>query len=303
MIKPPSRKSNKKPLAILVYGVEGVGKTTFSLSAPSCVLLGNENGEEHLDVPTPLSFDIPKTWTEFMEQVRWLGTNKHDAKTIVIDSLDSLERLIEADLLRPYPGQTMEKAEAFQALWKATIKYWRELMDELDKLRAKGFMVILIGHAEAGKFTDAKNQAEYSKYQLALYKNSAAAIKRWVDAILFATFDVTVESKKNQKDKAKGGRTRSMYTSHEAGFDGKNRLGLPEVMDFTWAAFSEAAGLNLRPAKEIYDDIHVRLAQILDEVLRDRIFNEVVKVKDNSTKLDAYLKRIEEIITKQDEVA
>lgn len=299
MTKAPTRKSKKRPLALLVYGVEGVGKTTFSLSAPSCVLLGNEDGESLLGIEVPLTFDTPKTWREFMDTVKWLGTNKHDAKTVVIDSLDSIERLIEADLLAPYPGQTMEKAEPFQALWKATIKYWRELMDELDKLRSKGLMIILIGHAEASKFVDAKNQAEYSKYQLALYKSSAAAVKRWVDAILFATFDVTVESKKNQKDKARGGRTRSMYTSHEAGFDAKNRLGLPDVMDFTWEAFSEAAGLNLRAPDEIFADINIRLTYIKDEQIQDLIRRESAKVMNDSIKLDAYLKRVEAIIEKQ----
>ena len=299
-MKAPVKKTTKRPMAILVYGTEGVGKTTFALKAPACVLLGNENGSDELDVPVPGTFDAPRSWMEFLSQIKWLYTNKHEYQTAVIDSVDWLEPLIEADILNAYPGHTMETAMGgFQIAWKASIKYWRNLTTELNKLREAGMGVILIAHSDTSKFNDAANQAEYSKYQLKLYKPAAALLKEWVDALLFANFEVSVDAKKNQKTRASGSGERRMYTEHRPGFDAKNRYGLPFDMEFSWEAFAEARGLNLPSPHIIQGQINDLLSKMDDKERANKIWDQVMAVSKDNVKLDAYRKRVEEILKEQ----
>ena len=65
--KPQSRMSlsggtkgkQSRPERILLYGVEGVGKSTFASNAPRAIFLDIEEGTKHLDVErTP----HPQTW-------------------------------------------------------------------------------------------------------------------------------------------------------------------------------------------------------------------------------------------------
>ena len=39
-----------RPPRLVVYGVEGIGKSTFAAGAPNTIFLGPENGTETLDV-------------------------------------------------------------------------------------------------------------------------------------------------------------------------------------------------------------------------------------------------------------
>src|SRR3990167_8891677 len=83
------------PDRILLYGTEGIGKSTFGAHAPDPIFLAAEDGVRHLDVA---SFPEPKTWAEVMEAVGTLLTETHTYKTLVVDTLDWIEPLIADDV-------------------------------------------------------------------------------------------------------------------------------------------------------------------------------------------------------------
>lgn len=85
----------KRDEFILVYGSSGVGKTTLAADAPAPIFIDTEEGSGSLDVAR---FPKPKTFTEVIEMLTSLLTEKHNYKTLVVDSLDHLEPLIWAEV-------------------------------------------------------------------------------------------------------------------------------------------------------------------------------------------------------------
>ncbi|MCS6901519.1 MAG: MAPEG family protein, partial [Myxococcales bacterium] len=84
----PNRAIGLRPLRVVLYGVEGVGKSTFASQAPDPIFLCAEEGAVGLDVAR---FPTAHTWIEVLEAIRVLTHEEHPYKTLVIDSLDWLE--------------------------------------------------------------------------------------------------------------------------------------------------------------------------------------------------------------------
>src|SRR5271165_6939092 len=78
----------KKPFTVLVYGVDGVGKTTFAAGAPNPIFIGQEHGSNNLDVSRGRA---PKDFDEIVADLKELRDDQHDYKTVVLDSLDWME--------------------------------------------------------------------------------------------------------------------------------------------------------------------------------------------------------------------
>src|SRR5262245_48320127 len=80
------------PWAIVVYGVEGVGKTTLGTDAEEPIVLGPEVGTSHMAHVTRAP--KPRNWQDVFDFLQQLLTREHRFKTLVVDSLDWLEPLI-----------------------------------------------------------------------------------------------------------------------------------------------------------------------------------------------------------------
>ena len=80
-----------RPPRIMIYGSEGVGKSTFGASAPSPIFIQTEDGLGELDCN---KFPLAHSLAEVLAQLTALRDEQHDFQTVVIDSADWLERLI-----------------------------------------------------------------------------------------------------------------------------------------------------------------------------------------------------------------
>src|SRR5438128_491663 len=94
---PPVRKSRlsevtsgrvDRPPRVVVYGVEGIGKSTFAAGAPNTIFLGPENGTETLDVKR---YPLTRSWQDVIDAVDDLTLSEHSYKTLAIDTLDWIE--------------------------------------------------------------------------------------------------------------------------------------------------------------------------------------------------------------------
>src|SRR5688572_21053761 len=79
-----------KPQRIVLYGTEGIGKSTFAADAPSPIFIPSEAGTEHLDVAR---FPLVESWRDVLDALDELR-GEHTYRTVAIDTLDGLEPLV-----------------------------------------------------------------------------------------------------------------------------------------------------------------------------------------------------------------
>lgn len=245
-----------RPLRVLLYGTEGIGKSTFAASAPSPIFLGAEDGSALLDVAR---FPQPESWADVMDAVRTLVTEEHSYQTLVIDSVDWTEPLCWAAVCAAGKKPDIE-AFPYGKGYTAALERWRSLIVALDTLRARRNMsVILVGHAHVKGFKNPEGP-DFERYQLALHEKASGALRQWADELIFARAEVFV-SKEGQRAKGISGE-RIAHTAGCAAFDAKSRHGLPERLPFSWADFAAAIEEARNAAPALKKDIGAALSDL-----------------------------------------
>jgi hypothetical protein len=221
-----------KPIRVVMYGTEGIGKSTFASEAPNPVFVCAEDGTKALDVAR---YPEPKTWDEILDAIEELRTASHDYETFVLDTLDWAEPLCWSKVCRDGKKPDIEAFDYGKG-YTAAVDVWRHLLGRLDALSTERNMhVVLLAHAHVRKFQNPEG-ADFDRYEMQLHAKSAAVIKQWCDALLFAKLEVlTHEIKKRAKGIDSGARL--IHTSKCAAFDAKNRDGLPSQIPLSWSEF------------------------------------------------------------------
>lgn len=222
---------------VLVYGVEGIGKSTFAAGAPSPVFIQTEDGLGALQVD---HFPIATRVSDVLDAIGSLFSDDHEFKTVVIDSLDWLETLIWRDIEAKYDAKDLAYGKGAMI----AADKWREILDGLTALRnERGMAVVLIAHTEIKRF-DSPETEPYDRYQPKLQARSSALVREWCDAVFFANYKTIV--KKDDvgfnKTVARGISTgeRMLFTSERPAYMAKNRYSLPESIPLSWEAFAKA---------------------------------------------------------------
>ena len=70
---------------VVVYGPEGIGKSTFASRFPEPVFIDTEGSTRDMDISR---FEKASSWTMLMEQVRYVRQNQGVCRTLVIDTAD-----------------------------------------------------------------------------------------------------------------------------------------------------------------------------------------------------------------------
>ena len=231
-----------RPPRILVYGQEGVGKSTFGASAPAPIFIQTEDGLGEIDCHR---FPLAKTFADVVNELTALRDEPHEYKTVVIDSLDWLERLIFDEVCKEYGVRSIAKADGgYGKGYVDAVVYWRILLNLLDELRDKrGMMYILLAHAKIERFEDPENMS-YDRYVPRLNKNAANLLIEWVDAVLFATKRMRVSKDGDNRAIATpigaDGGERVLRSNGSPACRAKNRFCLPNEIPLTWEAFIQA---------------------------------------------------------------
>ena len=221
----------KTPLKVIIYGTEGVGKTTLASKFPKPLFIDAENGSGALNVAR---YPYPTSWQMLMSEVQEFLNNPQGYKTLVIDSIDWAEaKAIEMICA----GMKVNGIEDIG--WSKGYTYLNEemgrLLNLLTEVINRGVNVVLIAHMVIRTITKPEETGSYDRYELKLKQakngNNCQLVKEWADLILFCNYrEFLVADKTTGKKKATGGKERIMYTEHAATWDAKNRFGLPEVL-------------------------------------------------------------------------
>lgn len=227
-----------KAQKVVLYGVEGIGKSTFASQFPDPLFIDTEDSTLHMDVKR---FDKPTSWEMLMQQVDFVKQNR-PCQTLVIDTMDWAEDLCKRHLMAANGWNAID-SEGYGKKFVALAEQMGGLLNKLSEVIDMGINVVVTAHAMLRKKEEPDEMGAFDRYELKLEKKTAPLVKEWADMVLFANYKTTVitDSKTNSK-KATGGQ-RMMYTTHRPAWDAKNRIGLADELPFEYVqivqAFSE----------------------------------------------------------------
>lgn len=227
-----------RPRRVLLYGTHGIGKSTFGSCAESPVFVPTEDGLQDLECT---AFPLAKCYSDVMQACYELATEEHEFKTLVLDSVDWLERLIWRQVCEE--GGKAEIGEfGFSKGYERAVAKWDEWLSVLEKCNTeRGMMVVLIGHAKIEKFNNPETDP-YDRYSPRLHKAASAIIQEWCDEVLFANYKVYTKEADSGFNKTAtrgiGSGDRVIKTTERPSHMAKNRLGMPDEIPL---AFNEYA--------------------------------------------------------------
>lgn len=232
----------KTPIKTVIYGAEGVGKSSLAAKFPNALFLDTEGGTSRLDVRR-----IKITsWEELLATVKEIIANPEVCKSLVIDTADWAESFCIDYICTKYSQVSIESF-GYGKGYTYLQEEFGEFLKLLNKLTEVGINPVIIAHGKPRKFELPDEQGAFDRYETKLTRQVAPLIKEWCDMLLFCNYKTFVVTTENNAKKAQGGK-RVMYTTHNPCWDAKNRFNLPDELDLDFAAIAHL--FNDVPAKK-----------------------------------------------------
>lgn len=232
-----------KALKTVIYGPEGIGKSTFAAAFPEPLFIDTEDSTKFMDVRR---FRKPASWTELMEQARYVRDASGLCRTLVLDTADWAEQLCMSGICASKKLTGIEDI-GYGKGYVYLAEDFGKLLNLLTEIVEKGVHVVLTAHAAMRKFEQPDELGAYDRWELKLQRKTAALVKEWSDLLLFANYKTVSVAVDKNKHKAQGGK-RVMYTSHHPCWDAKNRQGLPEELPLDFQAVAPYLFPEEKPA-------------------------------------------------------
>ena len=224
----------KKPRRILLYGIEGIGKSTFAASAPKPIGIPTEHGLDDIGMDR---YPVATSWSAVQGTLMELHREKHDYKTIEVASPDWLERLMHAAVCRENNDKSLGEIDYGKGPGMAAV-HWQWFLGALQQLRDERNMgIVVVAHSTTIKYAE-PGSSSYARFAPALHSTASNMVRQWADEVLFAnyrSYTVEEDSGFNKKRQiATGNGERVMFTQERPAFFAKNRLGLPPEMPLSF---------------------------------------------------------------------
>ena len=223
----------KSARKVVIYGPEGIGKSTFASKFPNPLFTDTEGSTKDLNVRR---LDRPLSEQMVLEQIAFVKANPTVCKTYVIDTADWLEKLCIQSVCARLKISGIEEI-GYGKGYVYVNEDFGKILNQLEDLVDLGINVVVTAHAAMRKFEQPDELGAYDRWELKLDKRNAPMLKEWADEVFFVNYKTVVEKTKDNKYKASGGK-RVMYTQHHSCWDAKNRLGLPEEVNFDYSVIA-----------------------------------------------------------------
>lgn len=226
-------KLQPRGLRAVIYGVEGIGKTTLASKLDKPLFLDLEKGSFGLD--TARIDGTRETWQGVLGLIENLKRDHQGYRTFVVDSADKLEEIIVRDYLGEKNVQTLVGYGKYGDGWIETAERFCTVLDRLGDLADSGMDVVLIGHAQQRRVELPEQTDSYDHWELNLSKRAAPKTREWPEILAFINYKMSVIA--SQRDfgkvvnKADGGK-RMVYTAHTPFWDAKHRAGVDMPDEF-----------------------------------------------------------------------
>jgi hypothetical protein len=228
-----------KAQKVVIYGPEGIGKSSFASDFPEPLFIDTEGSTNLMNVARA---PRPTSWSMLQGQIDWIKKNPACCKTLVIDTIDWAEQLCVDHVCAAYNKKGVEDFGYGNGYVYVKEEFGR-LLNRLQDIIDIGINVVLTAHAQLRKFEQPDEMGSYDRYELKLGKKTgsqtSSLVKEWADMVLFANYKTIVVNadEKGKKKKAYGGE-RVMYTVHHPAWDAKNRHDLAEELPLSYSSIA-----------------------------------------------------------------
>ena len=215
----------KRPIFATLYGKNGVGKTTFAASAPGAVIIDTEKGA---DIVGSDRFQ-PETYEECLDILDALATEDHAFQTVAIDTIDGLERLIQAHIIQAN-SWTPADYDSYGRGAKLSVQELRPFFAALERLMDRGLNILLLAHSQLRREKAATSAEEVDVLDLRTAPAFAAMFRDVPDIVAMMERERTVDTIERRKVATLTGRV-ILRTRESATHHGKSRYDLPETIE------------------------------------------------------------------------
>lgn len=292
-----------KPFNVILMGTAGIGKSTWAASAPKPLFIGaEENDELNCDrLPQVKSFD------EFEEQLKWIVKEKPKHETLVIDTIDSIEKLLHKKIVSEDSKSSGSMAKAHGGYGKgyeAAESSMLRVRDEyLKKARdVMGMNIIILSHCKKVTASDTILGLQYDTYEMTLHQKVQNVFCDWVSCVFFANYVTRqVDDANSNRVFALGDGERVLLTEKRPGHLGKNRFNLPYEMPLDFNEFYARFKSFYEAGEKVSaEDMKIKALglceNIKDENLKVKVIDSINKSGSDPKKLERIIKRTEEIV-------
>jgi phage nucleotide-binding protein len=237
-LKTLSKPSGQRPIIATLFGEGGMGKTTLAAMFPKpVVFIRTEDGTASLAGNDNVSlFPLATSTQDVLDAIEALATQKHDHKTLVIDSITQLGTLIEAEIVAADPkAKSINQAMGgYGAGYSAAAEKHRQIRDWAGSLAyEKGMNVIFIGHADT-EMLDLPDMDAFARYTVRMHKKSIPHYTDNVDLVGLIRLKTFVRGGDGDKKRAISTGEREIICHPQASSVTKNRFNVSEPLAFTF---------------------------------------------------------------------
>ena len=236
-LKTLSKPSGQRPIICTLFGEGGMGKTTLAAMFKSPVFIRTEDGTASLTGNDNVSlFPLATSTQDVLDAIEALATQKHDHKTLVIDSITQLGTLIEAEIVAADPkARSINQAMGgYGAGYSAAAEKHRQIRDWAGSLAyEKGMNVIFIGHADT-EMLDLPDMDAFARYTVRMHKKSIPHYTDNVDLVGLIRLKTFVRGGDGDKKRAISTGEREIICHPQASSVTKNRFNVSEPLAFTF---------------------------------------------------------------------
>lgn len=218
---------------VVIYGAEGIGKSTLASCFPNPLFIDTEGGTSHMDVRR---IEKPSSFDALVGIVSEVAKEANICGSLILDTADWAEQLCIMGVCAKYKKTGIEDF-GYGKGYTYLAEEFSRLLAALDSVIAAGIHVVITAHAKMRKFEQPDEMGAYDRWEMKLSKQVAPLLKEWCDILLFCNYKTFVVTAQNDTKKVQGGK-RVMFATHHPCWDAKNRHGLADEMDLDYAQIS-----------------------------------------------------------------
>jgi hypothetical protein len=210
----------KVPLKGIIYGDNGAGKTSTLSHAMNPFIFDMEGNCSQIEAARTTITNL----TQYNNAVDYLLYESHEYKSLIIDSLDSIETFLTQQMEGQYGKSQLEYSRDGKILKAGA----QDILVKLDKLHRERKMNILFTAHLDTKAANNPMVENFDRFDLRLHKSMKTVFCNWVQFICLLQKVPTLEKGGGfGKMKAKDNDRRVLHTRGTPTYYGKNVFNLP----------------------------------------------------------------------------